>query len=71
MSGPHDPTKKLVTFWASEDEKALLQAASRAAGFDNLADYLRWIAKAQPMPGQRPKASSDAKKQSTKRKTRE
>lgn len=54
MSGLHDPTKKLVTFWASDDEKALLQRAFKAAGFDNLADYLRWISQAQPKPGQLP-----------------
>lgn len=50
MSGPHDPRKKLVTFWASEEEKKLLQDAATAAGFANLADYLRWIAQTQPKP---------------------
>jgi hypothetical protein len=58
MSGPHDPNKKLVTFWASDEEKALLQQAYKAAGFSNLADYLRWIAQEQPRPGEHPKAKS-------------
>jgi len=63
MSGPHDPNKKLVTFWASEDEKALLQKASKTAGFSNLAEYLRWIAQAQPKPGQMPKVKHSPKEQ--------
>jgi hypothetical protein len=50
MSGPHDPSKKLITFWASEEEKQLLQEAFKAAGFQTLADYLRWIAATQPKP---------------------
>jgi nucleoside-diphosphate-sugar epimerase len=62
MSGPHDPSKKLVTFWASEEEKALLYAAAKVAGFENLADYLRWIAKEQPRPGQRPTSKKRAAK---------
>jgi len=51
MSGPHDPSKKLVTFWASDEEKQLLQSAAKAAGFANLAEYLRLIAATQPKPG--------------------
>lgn len=54
MSGPHDPNKKQVTFWATEEEKSLLQSAFQKAGFNNLADYLRWIAKTQPAPGKLP-----------------
>jgi hypothetical protein len=60
MSGPHDPDKKLVNFWATDDEKALLQAAARKAGFSNLADYLRWIAETQPAPGELPQSKKKA-----------
>lgn len=69
MSGLHDPSKKLVAFWASDDEKALLQKAFKAAGFNNLADYLRWIAQTQPRPGQMPAIEQTPKaKPSAKRK---
>jgi len=63
MSGQRDPSKKLLTFWASEEERALLAEASVKAGFDTIADYLRWIAKEQPRPGEMPKKSHAKKKQ--------
>lgn len=65
MSGPHHPSKKLVTFWASEEEKSLLQEAAHLAGFANLADYLRWIGKTQPKPKQMPKEITHTPKPKT------
>lgn len=50
MANQRDPNKKMVGFFATKDEKALLQAAAKKAGFETLADYLRWIASEQPMP---------------------
>lgn len=42
--------KVMVGFFATEEEKALLNEAARLAGFTSLADYLRWIARHQPVP---------------------
>ena len=43
--------KKIVGFFATEEEKAMLKQAASLAGFESLADYLRWVAKEMPTPG--------------------
>ena len=55
MQGKHDPSKRLITFWATEEEKTELQEAATIAGFKTMADYLRWIARTKPQPRQLPK----------------
>ena len=44
MPSQRDPNKKLVGFFATDEEKAALQKAAKANGYNNLAAFLRAIA---------------------------
>ena len=70
MPNQRQEGKKLVTFWATEEEKALLQAAATAAGFSTLSDYIKWVGKAGPRPQEKAAPASPrptSKKRAAKR----
>lgn len=41
--------KKLVSFWATKEEKRALEEAMELAGFATMSDYLKWIAANPPV----------------------
>lgn len=41
--------KKLVTFWATQEEKEALLDAMKESGFETMTDYLRWLANNPPI----------------------
>lgn len=50
MANQRKQGKRLVGFFATDEEQALLKEGARLAGFETMADYLRWVAQHQPKP---------------------
>ena len=50
MANQRKAGKRLVGFFATEEEQALLKQGAKLAGFETMADYLRWVAQNQPKP---------------------
>ena len=61
MKGRHHSDKKLTGLYATTEERGLLKDAAVKAGFKTVADYLRWVARAQPQPGEMPADGEQAK----------
>lgn len=45
MANQRKTGKKKIGFWATDEEKDEMLKAAKAAGFDNLADWLRSLIK--------------------------
>ena len=57
MANQRKKGKRLYGFWVTDEEHALLQEAARKCGFENVSDYIKWVAIERPPAGYKPRSN--------------